>query len=108
MRVHCASVLAALLFAAFRCGAQPPAGVVETGSNVSRNGCTVDLKQICASIFNQPEIVVNGVKYDTHSLDQTGPRHVNMLMDYRYANGDPLAAVNCQFDMSTHKVTRAD
>jgi hypothetical protein len=26
----------------------------------------------------------------------------------RYPNGDPLAAVNCQLDMSTHAVTRAD
>jgi hypothetical protein len=51
---------------------------------------------------------VNGVKYDTQSLEQTGPRHMDMLMDYRYSKGEPLAAVNCQFDMSTHKITRAD
>jgi hypothetical protein len=108
MRVRYADVLTALLFADLGCGAQPPAGVVANGSNVSSNGCTVDLRQICRSIFDQPEITVNGVKYDTRRLEQTGPRHLDMLMDYRYPNGEPLAAVNCQFDMSTHAVTRAD
>jgi hypothetical protein len=108
MRVRYAAVLAALLFFGFRCGAQPPAGVVETGSNVSRNGCTVDLKQICRSLFDQPEFTINGVKYDTHRLEQNGPRTVDLLANYNYPNGELLAAVNCQLDMSTHAVTRAD
>jgi hypothetical protein len=30
------------------------------------------------------------------------------LMNYRYPNGEPLAALNCQLDMSTHAVIRAD
>jgi hypothetical protein len=33
-----------------------PAGVVENGSNVSRNGCTMNVRQICQNIFNQPEL----------------------------------------------------
>ena len=52
----------AALVAALGCGAQPP-GVVETGSKVTRNGCTVDLKQICHTLFDQPEFTVNGVQY---------------------------------------------
>ena len=97
----------AALVAALGCGAQPP-GVVETGSKVTRNGCTVDLKQICHTLFDQPEFTVNGVQYDIRRLEQNGPRHPDLLMNYRYPNGEPLAALNCQLDMSTHAVTRAD
>jgi hypothetical protein len=59
MRVCYAAVLAvltALLLAGLGCGAQPPAGVVENGSNVSRNGCTMNVRQICQNISNQPEL----------------------------------------------------
>ena len=107
MNIRHAVTLAALV-AALGCGARPSAGVVETGSKVSRSGCTVDLKQMCRSLFNQPEFTVNGVQYDTRRLEQNGPRHPDLLMNYRYPNGEPLAAVNCQLDMSTHAVTRAD
>jgi hypothetical protein len=82
--------------------------VVETPGKVTRNGCTVDLKQICRSLFDQPEFTVNGVQYDTRRLEQNGPRHPDLLINYRYPNGESLAAVNCQLDMSTHAVTRAD
>ena len=110
MRVRYA-VLAALLFACFGCGAQPRAGVAETGSKVSRNGCTVDPKQICQISLrklDQREIALYDncvIKRDTHSL---GERPLTILTDYRYPNGDPLALVNCRFDMRTHAVTRAD
>ena len=106
--------LAALLFAGLGCGAQPPAAVIEPGSKVSRNGCTVDPKQVCQICLrklDQGEIALyaDGVtKYDTHNLDQSGVRHLTMLVDYRYPNGEPLALVNCQFDMRTHTVTQAD
>ena len=95
MRVRYA-FLAALLFAGFRCGAQPPAAVAEPGSRVSRNGCTVDPKQICLRKLDLREIALydNGViKRDTHSLDQS-ERHLTILTDYRYPNGEPLALVN--------------
>ena len=104
---------AALLLVGFGCGAQPPAAVVEPGSKVSRNGCTVDPKQICQiclRIFDQREVALydDGViKRDTHSLDQS-ERHLTILTDYRNPNGEPLALVNCRFDMRTHAVTRAD
>jgi len=98
----------AAFVAAIGCSARPPTGVVNNGSKVSRNGCTVDLKQICRSVFGQPEFTVNGVQYDTRRLEQNGPRHPDLLMNYRYPNGEPLVAVNCQLDMSTHAVTRAD
>ena len=113
MRVRYA-FLAALLCAGFGCGAQPPAAVTEPGSKVSRNGCTVEPKQVCQICLrklDQGELTLyaDGVtKYDTHSLDQTGIRHLTMLVDYRYPNGDPLALVNCQFDMRTHIVTGAE
>ena len=100
-------VALAVLVPALGCSAQAP-GVVETGSKISRNGCTVDLKQICRSLFDQSEFTVNGVQYDARRLEQNGPRHPDLLMNYRYPNGEPLAAVNCQLDMSTHAVTRAD
>jgi hypothetical protein len=103
---HVASLAA--FVSALGCGAQPPAGVVEAGSSISRNGCTMNLKQICRSLFNQSEFTVNGVQYDTRRLEQNSPRHPDLVMNYRYPNGDPLAAVNCQLDMSTHAVTRAD
>ena len=112
MRVRYA-VLAVLLFAGFGCGAQPRAGVAETESKVSRNGCTVDPKQICQISLrklDQWEIALydNGViKPDTHSLDQS-EHPLTILTDYRYPNGDPPALVNCRFDMRTHAVTRAD
>ena len=105
--------LAALLFAGFGCGAQPPAGVTEPGSKVSRNGCTVDPKQICQICLrklDQREIALyeNGViKRDTHNLDQS-ERHLTILTDHRNPSGEPLALVNCRFDMRTHTVTRAD
>ena len=113
MRVNYVAVLAALLLADLKCGAQPPAAVVEPGNKVSRNGCTVDPKQICRICLrklDQREIALydNGViKRDTHSLDQS-ERHLTILTDYRYPNGDPPALVNCRFDMRTHTVTRAD
>ena len=106
--------LAALLFAGFGCGAQPPAAVVEPESKVSRNGCTADPKQICEICLrklDQREIALyanGGRKYDTQSLDETGVRHLTMLVDYRYPNGEPLALVNCRLDMRTHTVTQAD
>ena len=60
-------------------------------------------------MFDQPEITRRpGANYDTHSLDQTGPRHLTILTACRYPNGDPLALVNCRFDMRTHTVTQAD
>ena len=114
MRVRYA-FLAALLFAGFGCGAQPPSPVTEPGSKVSRNGCTVDPKQICQTCLrklDQREISlydnsVIGEINDTHSLDQN-ERHLTILTDYRYPNGEPLALVKCRFDMRTHTVTRAD
>jgi hypothetical protein len=66
---------------------------------------------MCLRKLDQREIALyaNGViKRDTHSLNQS-ERHLTILTDYRYPNGDPLALVNCQLDMSTHLVvTRAD
>ena len=113
MRVRYA-VLAALLFVIFECGAQPPAGVTEPESKVSRNGCTVDPKQICQICprkLDQREFTlydnVGETKRDTHSLDQS-ERHLTILTDYRNPNGEPLALVLCRFDMRTHAVTRAD
>jgi hypothetical protein len=50
---------------------------------------------------------VGETKPDTHSLDQS-ERHLTILTDHRNPNGEPLALVDCQFDMRTHKVTRAD
>ena len=97
-----------VLVTAHGCGARPLAGVVEGPSKVTRSGCTMNLNQICRSLFNQTEFTVNGVQYDARRLEQNGPRHPDLLMNYRYPNGEPLAAVNCQLDMSTHLVTRAD
>jgi hypothetical protein len=65
----------------------------------------VDLKQICRSLFNQPEFTVNGVKYDTHRLEQNGPRTGDLLANYNHPNEELLAAVNCQPDMSTHALS---
>ena len=107
MNLRHVATLAAFV-SALGCSAQPPAGVIETGSRVSRNGCTMNLKQMCRSLFNQSEFKINGVQYDTRRLEQNGPRHPDLVMNYRYPNGEPLAAVNCQLDMSTHAVTRAD
>ena len=70
--------LAALLFAGFGCSAHQPAAVTGPGSKVSRNGCTVDRKQvcqICLRMFDQREVAlrdnVGETKPDTHSLDQS-------------------------------------
>ena len=71
-------VALAVLVPALGCSAQAP-GVVETGSKISRNGCTVDLKQICRSLFDQSEFTVNGVQYDARRLEQNGPRHPDLL-----------------------------
>ena len=50
----------------------------------------------------------NGViKRDTRSLDQS-QRHLTIVTDYRYPNGEPLALVECRFDMRTHTVTRSE
>jgi hypothetical protein len=72
MNLRHAGALAALV-AALGCGAQPPAGVVETETKVSRNVCTMNLKQICRSLFNQSEFTVNGVQYDTVDSSRTAP-----------------------------------
>jgi hypothetical protein len=115
MRVRHAAVLAALLFSGFGCGAQPPAEVTEPESKVSRNGCAVDPKQVCQiglRMFDQREVALDNIgepKPDTHSLDQErGPHRLKVLMDYRNPNGEPLALVNCEFDMRTRAITRAD
>jgi hypothetical protein len=68
----------------------------------------VDLKRIRRSLFYQPEFTINGVKYDTNRLEQNGPRAVDLLANHNYPNGELLAAVNFQLDMSTHAVPRAD
>ena len=113
MRVRYA-FLAALLFAGFGCSALQPAAVTEPGSKVSRNGCTVDPKQICQMCLrklDQREIslYLKGAEEDTDSLDQEeGPHRVSILTDYRYPNGEQLALVYCVFDMRTHRVTGAD
>ena len=91
----------------FGCAGQPP-GVVATGSNLSRNGCTVDLKQICKNFFDQPTFTLNGVQYDSQRLASSAPRHMDAVLPYNYPNGDLLAAVNCQLDTQTHRITRAD
>ena len=88
--------------------------MTEPGSKVSSNGCSFDPKQVCQvclTKLDQREITLylKGAKEDTDSLDQEeGPHRVGILTDYRYPNGEPLALVDCQFDMRTHKVTRAD
>jgi hypothetical protein len=102
------AVALAALVSSIGCGAQPPPGVVETGSSVSRNGCTVDLKQICKNFFDQPTFTLNGVQYDSQRLASSAPRHMDAVLPYSYPNGDLLAAVNCQLDTQTHKITRAD
>lgn len=81
------------------------AGVVETGSDVSRDGCTISLKQISRSLFDQ--VHVNGLRYDTHGL--ASRTVVGRWTRWRTTtpNGEPLAAVNW-LDMTTHAVTRAD
>jgi hypothetical protein len=96
------------LVSSIGCGAQPPAGVVETGNGVSRNGCTVDIKQICKNFFDQPTFTLNGVQYDSQRLASSAPRHMDAVLPYSYPNGDLLAAVNCQLDTQTHRITRAD
>jgi hypothetical protein len=106
-RLWHAAALAAFV-SALGCGAQPPAGVVETGSSVSRNGRTVDLKQICKNFFDQPTFTLNGVQYDSQRLQSEAPRHMDAVLPYNYPNGDLLAAVNCQLDTQTHRITRAD
>lgn len=105
MKARYVLVLAALI-AACSCAGQP-SGVVATGTNVSRNGCTVDLKQICSSVLSQPSFTINGVEYDQNRLEQLGQRHVDLVLPYNFPNGELLAAVNCQLDTQTHKVTRA-
>lgn len=107
MKIRHAATLAALI-SSIGCGAQPPAGVVETGSNVSRSGCTVDLKQICKNFFDQPTFMLNGVQYDSQRLASSAPRHMDAVLPYNYPNGTLLAAVNCQLDTQTHRITRAD
>ena len=107
MNLRHVATLAAFV-SALGCGAQPPAGVVETGSSVSRSGCTVDLKQICKNFFDQPTFTLNGVQYDSQRLASSGPRHMDAVLSYSYPNGDLLAAVNCQLDTQTHRITRAD
>ena len=88
--------------------------MVEPENKIGRNGCTADPKQICEICLrklDQREIGLypdGGRKSDTHSLDESGVRHLTMLVDYRYPNGEPLALVNCRFDLSTHTVTQAD
>jgi len=87
---------------------QPPPGVVETGSNVSRNGCTVDLKRICRGLFDQPEFTIQWRQIRHPSPGAERLRTVDLLANYNYRHGELLAAVNCQLDMSTHAVPEAD
>jgi hypothetical protein len=84
------------------------AWVVETGSSVSRHGCTVDLKQICKNFFDRPTFTLNGVQYDSQRLQSEAARHMDAVLPYNYPHGDLLAAVNCQLDTQTHRITRAD
>jgi hypothetical protein len=63
----------------------------QTGSSVSRNGCTVDLKQICKTFFDQPTFNLNGVQYDSQLLQSEPPRHTDAALPYNYPNGDQRA-----------------
>jgi hypothetical protein len=84
-----------------------PSGITTSGTQVSRNGCAVDLKQICQNALSQPNLTINGVQYDQNRLEQLGQRHVDFVLPYNFPNGELLAALNCQLDTQTHKVTRA-
>ncbi|GEM_PF-3352437 len=82
-------------------------GVTVKGSEVSRNGCTVDLRRVCEAFFNQKEFVVNGTAYDTRSFEQNSRRHEDVVLPFNYPNGDPIALVHCQYDAADHKVAEA-
>ena len=43
----------------------------------------------------------------TRRLEQNGPRHPDLLMNYICSNKEPLSAIDCQLEMSAHTVTRA-
>jgi hypothetical protein len=91
MRVRYAAVLTALLFAGLGCVAQPPAGVVANGSNVSSNGCNrrpeANMPEAYSSTGDHGER--RKIRHSSPGADRT--RHLDMLTDDRYPNGEPLA-----------------
>lgn len=99
-----------ILTAVLLAGCAQQSGVTTKGTEVSRNGCSVDLKEICDALMGQmaqEEFTVNQEKYDARSFEQDRPRHDDLIMSYNYPDGTLLASVRCQFDTVHHKITSA-
>jgi hypothetical protein len=79
--------------------AQSSSEVTATGNTVTRNGCTVDLARVCRDFLDQRWMIIS-------NLPRQG-RHLSVMVPYNYPDGRPLATVYCEFDMSSHTVTRA-
>lgn len=91
-------------------GCAQQSGVTTNGTEVSRNGCSVDLKEICDALMGQmahTDFTVNQEKYDARSFEQNRPPHDDVLLSYNYPDGTLLASVRCQFDTVHHKITSA-
>ncbi|MBV8138361.1 MAG: hypothetical protein JO121_22440 [Deltaproteobacteria bacterium] len=99
------SIVLLALLVTIGCGAHPAgaaessSGVTVSGNTVTRNGCTVDLARVCRDYLDQRWIVLS-------NLPRPG-RYLRVQVPYNYPDGRPLATIYCEFDMSSHSVTRA-
>jgi hypothetical protein len=101
MRVCHAAVLAALLFAGFGWERNRlPGWSRPEAMSAATDGPWI---WICRSPLDQPEFTANGIKCDTHRLEQNGLRTVDLLANYNSQTGSCLQPFNSQLDMSTHR-----
>jgi hypothetical protein len=98
--------VAALLMGLAACANQPQ-GVTVSGSEVSRNGCSVNVKEVCEAFFSQNQIRINGEKTDRSMLEQNWRPHEDFVLPYNYPDGQLLATVSCQVDTKKRTVTQA-
>ena len=62
---------------------------------------------------NTPLLAQSGFHFrleisDSQRLQSEAPRHIDAVLPYNYPHGDLLAAVKCQLDTQTHRITPAD
>jgi hypothetical protein len=72
-------------------------------TEISKNGCTVDLKKVCQYLIDQPEFTLNQQQFDHQRLENLSVRHVSMEVPWSVSG----SMLTCMVDTQTARVTDA-
>ena len=71
------------------------------------SGCKVDLREICQAMYKQPTFTINGQQTDARQLEQSALPHTEIMMPFKYPNGDLIANLDCMMDLQHRTVSYA-